>query len=193
MFTGALAAVVGLTPVAAFAHGGGDSSGRQSFNSSKDRHSSNNAVQASTQNNNSINKNDFDKHHGHGGNYDAQKWWGQISADRFQKMHEAKLAKLDAVIANNHLVVENGDSFRAEVVTNAGELNTNLMGLEQLRASIDKNNITDEQKAAMKTQTLTTFESFYDYYESLYSFKAAIKTAADSSGAKTDVNVEKED
>ena len=53
--------------------------------------------------------------------------------------------------------------------------------------------LTDEQKAALKSQTLTTFESFYDYYESLYSFKAAIKAAADTKGTKTDINVEKED
>lgn len=174
MFAGALALVVTLAPAAAFAHGGGDGRDGHSNKSSHDRRS-------------------YGYGNHYGGNYDAQKWWGQISADNFQKMHDAKLAWLDDKITKNNLTVENGEVLRAEVVTTAETLKVDLTALEQLRVSIDKSNVTDEQRAALKAQTLKTFESFYDYYESLYSYKVAVKAAADSKGVKTDINIEKED
>jgi len=177
MFAGALAAVVALTPAAtSFAHGGGDD--RDGRTSGSSQHSGSYWG---------------GWHHNYGGNYDGQKWWGWISADRFQKMHDTKLAMLDKIISDNGLTVENGDVLRADLVAKAGTLKTELTALEQLRASIDKSAMTDEQKAALKAQTLKTFEAFYDYYESLYSYKAAIKVAADTKGAKVDINVEKED
>lgn len=191
MFTGALAAVVTLTPAVSFAHGGGDGRDGRSHANSQDRRSSNSGAKTAS---NTSNKNSNDgKHHNHGGNYDGQKWWGQLSAENFQKMHDAKLAKLDDIIAKNNLTVENGDALRADLVTKADGLTTNLTALQELRQSIDKNAMTDEQKQALKAQTLTTFEAFYDYYESLYSYKAAIKVAADASHASVDVKVEKED
>ncbi|MDB5177899.1 MAG: hypothetical protein JWO61_282 [Candidatus Saccharibacteria bacterium] len=178
MFAGALATVVALTPAVTFAHGGGEAWDGRSSSSSTDH-------QGTTVSN--------DSRYSHGDNYDGQKWWGWISADGFQKMHEANLAKLDKIIADNALTVENGDALRADVVSKADSLKTNLTALEQLRKSIDKNAITDEQRTELKAQTLTTFESFYDYYESLYSYKAAIKVAADTKGAKVDINTEKQD
>jgi len=177
MFAGALTAVVALTPAVTFAHGGGDGRDGRSANATS-QHSS---------------RYWGGMHLNYGGNYDGQKWWGWISADRFQKMHDTKLAMLDKIIADNGLTVENGDVLRADLVTKAGSLKTELTALEQLRASIDKSAMTDEQKAALKAQTLKTFETFYDYYESLYSYKAAIKVAADTKGAQVDINTEKED
>ena len=191
MFAGALAAVVTLTPVAAFAHGGGDGQHGRSMSSSQNHRSSKNGAKtASTDTNKSSNSG---KHYNHGGNFDAQKWWGQLSPDSFQKMHDAKLAKLDKIIADNHLTVENGAALRADLVTKAGSLKTELTALQDLRKSIDKNAMTDEQKQALRTQTLTTFAAFYDYYESLYSYKAAIKVAADTSHVNVDVKVDQED
>lgn len=177
MFAGALAVVATLAPAAAFAHGGGEArDGRSTTNSSERRGG------------------DYGMHYDHyGGNYDAQKWWGKFSAESFQKMHDTKLAWLDDKIAKNNLTIENGEVLRAEVIASAETHKADLTALEQLRTSIDKSNITDEQRAALKEQTLKTFESFYDYYESLYSYKVAVKAAADTSGVEAEINVEKED
>lgn len=177
MFAGALALVATLAPAAAFAHGGGEArDGRSTVNSSEHR------------------GNDYGMHYNHnGGNYDAQKWWGQFSPESFQKMHDTKLAWLDDKIAENNLTIENGEVLRAEVIASAETLKADLTALEQLRVSIDKSNMTEEQRQALKAQTLKTFESFYDYYESLYSYKVAVKTAADTSGITTDISIKKED
>ena len=190
MFAGALATVVALAPAAAFAHGGGDNRDGRSYSSSHERRGSSDAKKA----NSTHNKRGGDKHYYHyGGNFDAQKWWGWLTADKFQKMHDKKLSWLDKIVAEKNLTVENGEVLRADLVTKADSLKAELTALEQLKASIDKENMTDEQKATLKAQTLTTFEAFYDYYESLYSYKAAIKVAAEAENTDAEINLEKED
>jgi hypothetical protein len=183
MFAGALAAVVALAPTATFAQGGGDGRDGRSPRSS--------SHQANAQTSNSTQSSEMNgQHHGHGGNYHNQRWWGNFSAENFQKMHDARLAKLDKTITDNNLTVENGESLRAEVVANADDLKAQLSALEELRMTIDKDTITDEQRAALKAQSITTFESFYDYSESMYNFKLAIKNAADMNNKNVDVDPE---
>jgi hypothetical protein len=192
MFAGALAAVVTLAPAAAFAYGGGEARDGRSSGSHERR--SGDSHKAKTANNTHHKKSGYNKHYYHyGGNFDAQKWWGWLTADKFQKMHDAKLAWLDKIVADKNLTVENGEVLRADLVTKADSLKTELTALEQLKASIDKENMTDEQKVALKAQTLTTFEAFYDYYESLYTYKAAVKVAAEAENTDAGINLEKED
>lgn len=182
MFAGALAAVVALAPSATFAQGGGDAKdGRSSSSHSRQWN-------AKTANNTQSS----DGRHGHGGNYNDQRWWGNFSAENFQKIHEAKLAKLDKTIADNNLTVENATTLRAAVVADAEDVKTQLTAFKQLHDSIDKDNATDEQKASLKAQALVTFESYYDYSESLHEFKAAIKAAANTESKGVEIESDTE-
>jgi len=165
MFAGALVAVVGLTPTVALAHGGDGRGGTEnSHNFSDQRHG----------------QWDGNKWHGFS-------WWGNwLSADKFQQWSDTILAKLDNVVSDNNLTVENGGTLRADVETKAASAKAEITALSDLVTPLDKHNLTNEQKQAIKAQREKTHEALKAYHESLKSYKTAIKAAADAAGVKLD-------
>ena len=165
-----MAVVTGLAvPTATFAQGGDHSSERNGSWSQDNR-----------------------KHGNHGGWHSpSSSSWERISAEDFTAWHAANLAKVDKYIEKNNLTVENGAALRSTVETNATELANNLTALEQLRTSIgDNKDISEEQRAALKDQTVLTFSAYYDYKLSFQDYKSAIKAAADQNGVKADGSLE---
>lgn len=167
MFAGAFAAVVGLAPTVALAHGGNDS--RRGMGSS--HHLS-------------------DRHHGHwdGGKKSGHGWWAHrwLSPDKFQERYDATITKFDKIITDNNLTVENGATLRADVETKAVSAKAEITALSELVKTIDKKNLTDDQKQALKAQGEKTHEALKAYYESLKSYKLAIKEAAKTADVTID-------
>jgi hypothetical protein len=161
---GSIAAVVGLTPVATtLAHSG--------FTGSDDRRESTERRSDHTWRSHSYHYKGF-----------SQEWWHLPSLESFENRNDAKLALFDKLIDKYHLTVENGETLRAAVETDAASVSTTLTTYEQLRSELDAADTTptDEQKAALKEATLAALSALYDYRESMHTYVAAIINAFES-------------
>lgn len=127
-------------------------------------------------------------------NRDSMAWWEKISADDFNKWNTAKLDKIDSYLEKNNLQVENGDVLRSAVETNTVAVADNLRTLEDLRESTGAiETATEEQRVALKEQTVATFSSYYDYKLSMFDYTAAIKAIATNNGVKLDGSIKEEE
>lgn len=171
----ALAAVLVTAgvPATSFAHGGGrhNDGGR----------GSNQQRQVQTQNGSRFSNFMNRRHHDGRG-------WGMycLSAEKFQQRYDAILARLDSIVADNNLSVENGTELRANVVTTADVAKTKTTELKALKDQYNNQNVTDEQRDAFKAKLQETRQALMEYRDALRAYKDAIKTAADQ--ANVDVS-----
>jgi uncharacterized membrane protein len=152
---GAVAAAVGLTPAATtLAHSGYDGNDRKD---STERNLSG-QIQSSYHR-----------------NWHSQGWWHIPSTEDFTQQHESRLALYDKVINEYDLTVENGETLRATLETDAAEVSTALTAYAELKAELeDVDTPTDEQKAQLKQLTLDAISALYDYKESSKAYVSAI-------------------
>ncbi|MDB5165864.1 MAG: hypothetical protein JWM00_754 [Candidatus Saccharibacteria bacterium] len=165
MFAGALVAAVGFTPTVALAHGGGDARDGRSGHSSGDRGNDSHAD-------------------------NTARWWNWFSVENFQTRHDAKMAKLNAFVTDNNLTVENQAALQADIKTKATAVKTEITAFANLKGTIDKNNITEEQKQALKAQAQKAFDAFRAYHDSVKTYKTAIKVAADAAGVSFETKLD---
>jgi len=159
---GAVATIVGLSaPVSVFAHGG-DTTSRVGTHSH------------------------MRSHHSHHQNWRWHNGYSSLfSAKAFAKENKTLLNKYDAYITKHHLNVENGSDLRQAVSTDATNVENQLTKLQNLRHSIgDLKNASADQRTQLRTQSIATFEAYYDYKMAVYDYRTAIETAADSADVK---------
>ena len=159
---GAVATVVGLSaPVSVFAHGG-DTTSRVGTHSH------------------------VRGHHDHHQNWRWHNGYSPLlSAKTFAKENKALLSKYDAYIAKYHLDVENGSDLRQAVSTDATNVGDQLTKLQDLRHSIgDLKKASADERTQLRTQSVATFEAYYDYKMAVYDYRTAIEAAANSADVK---------
>jgi hypothetical protein len=155
---GAIAAAVGLAPVATtFAYGGSDGGDRKGSTEQR------------------LHEQSWGSHsqswRGHG-------WWHLPSTEDFTQWHESKLAIYDEVIEKYDLTVENGETLRATLETDGAEVSAALTAYAEVKAELeDTETPTDEQKAALKQATMDALSALYDYKESNKAYVLAIVDA----------------
>lgn len=149
---GAVAAAVGLTPVATtFAQGGYEGSVHGTITEQK-----------------------LGTHHGH--SWQSQGWWHIPSTEDFTTYHESKLALYDKAIDKYDLTLENGETLRTTLETDAAEVSAALTAYAELKAELKglDTEPTDEQKAQLKQATLDAISALYDYKKANKAFVSAI-------------------
>jgi hypothetical protein len=147
---GAIAAAVGLAPVATtFAYGGYSGDNR------KDP-----VEQVLSSHNQS---------------WPGHEWWHIPSAEDFAERHESKLAVFDKVTEKRGLTIENEETLRANLETDAAEVSAALTAYAEVKAELeDTETPTDEQKAELKQATMDALSALYDYKESSKAYVSAI-------------------